>query len=345
MENIYSEAIRLLENGQNFVMATIIDSGGSTPRSAGSKMIVRQDGSIFDTIGGGKLEAVAMAKAREVLANKKVCLYRFDLSAQDVAGTEMICGGKGAILLDYVTGRDLKVYQAAQNALATGRQGWLTTVIDDREGKMGRQFGFVAKGSPQITGDFEAGKDILAKVLDAAGGPGMHSEEIEGVVYYTEPVHSGGAIYLFGAGHVAREVAKVAAIAGFETIVFDDRKEFANSERFPASECRLLSSFNNLPELYLDDSSYVVIVTRGHLYDRVCLKWALATKAGYIGMIGSRKKRDLIYAQLLQEGVPQEALQRVYAPIGLNIGAETPAEIAVSIVAELIKVRAEKNGE
>jgi xanthine dehydrogenase accessory factor len=345
VEDIYKEAIRLLEEGQNFVMVTIIEGSGSMPRSAGSKMIVRQDGSIFATIGGGKLEAMAMEKARGVFAGRKPCLYSFDLSGEDVADSGMICGGAGVMLLDYVTDDDLEAYRAAKNAQESGRKGWLVTVLDNRRGMFpDRQFGFVPKDRREVIGNLRVGKEIMDRIFDAAGGPNMHTEEIDGILYYSEPVHTGGTVYLLGAGHVAREVAKIADIAGFKTVVWDDREEFANSRRFPVSECRVLSSYEDLPQLALNGNDYIVIVTRGHLHDLDCLRWALGTKAAYIGMIGSRKKRDLIYAQLIREGVSREKLARVYSPIGLDIGAETPSEIAVSIVAELIRVRAVRNG-
>ena len=146
--------------------------------------------------------------------------------------------------------------------------------------------------------------------------------------------------------HVALEVAAIAERVGFRTVVLDDRAEFANRERFPHSEVIVLESFDALPELLIDDNSYIVIVTRGHLNDGRMLEFALNTDAGYIGMIGSRIKRDLLYKNLMENGYEAGALAAVHSPIGLNIGAETPAEIAVSIVAELIAVRAgkERNG-
>jgi xanthine dehydrogenase accessory factor len=345
MENIYLEAIRLLEAGQSLVMLTIIDGGGSMPRSPGSKMIMRQDGSIFATIGGGKLEAVAKEKARGVFVKRKPCFYRFDLTGEDIANTEMICGGKGIVLLDYVTDNDLQVYRAAQNALENGKKGWLVTVIDNRKDvTLNRQFGFVTKDKRQVIGNFKASKDVLDRILDAAGGPHMHTEEIDGLLYCYEPVHSGGNLYLLGAGYVAREVAKIADLVGFKTIVWDDREEFANTWRFPSSECRVIPSYEDLPRLSLGSNDYIVIVTRGHLHDLDCLRWALRTNAAYIGMIGSRKKRDLIFDRLIKEGFYREEIERVHSPIGLDIGAETPSEIAVSIVGELIQVRVRQNG-
>jgi len=132
-------------------------------------------------------------------------------------------------------------------------------------------------------------------------------------------------------------------MVGFKTVVLDDRSEYANSERFPASsEITLLESFDRLPELAIDEDGYIVIVTRGHLHDKTILAQALKTKAGYIGMIGSRRKREKIFEVLAGDGFGKQDFDRVYSSIGIDIGAETPQELAVSIVGELIKVRAEK---
>jgi len=160
--------------------------------------------------------------------------------------------------------------------------------------------------------------------------------------YFVEPTVLPGTLYLFGAGHVSRSVAEMASLVDFRTVVLDDRAEFANAERFPGAELlQVVPSFNRSFEgLDIDRDGFVVILTRGHLHDKTVLEQALKTDAGYIGMIGSRRKRDLIYQELLMKGFSQSELERVHAPIGLAIGAETPEEIAVSIVAELIQVRA-----
>ncbi len=155
-----------------------------------------------------------------------------------------------------------------------------------------------------------------------------------------DAVHIGGTAYLFGAGHVSKAVAALARMVGFHVVVLDDRAEFANVERFPGCAVQVIDSFERLPELAIDANSYLLIITRGHLFDRVVLEWALNTPAGYIGMIGSRSKREAIYSHLREQGVPKERLDEVHSPIGLAIGAETPEEIAVSVIAELIQTRA-----
>ena len=162
--------------------------------------------------------------------------------------------------------------------------------------------------------------------------------------YLVESYTMAGTVFIFGAGHVAKQVAVISKMVGFTTVVLDDRKEFANPDRFPgADQILVLDSFEEaLQGLTMDANSYIVILTRGHRHDQTVLSQALKTNAGYIGMIGSRKKRDTIYGNLLNDGFAQKDIDRVHSPIGLGIQAETPEEIGVSIVAELILERAKR---
>ncbi|MGD0917389.1 MAG: XdhC family protein, partial [Thermodesulfobacteriota bacterium] len=164
----------------------------------------------------------------------------------------------------------------------------------------------------------------------------------ERVEVLLEPIFSEPTVYIFGAGHVSQQLAPLAKGVHFKVVVIDDREIFANRERFPEADDVIVSEFEKcFDQLNIDDSSYVVIVTRGHLYDGLVLEQAVRTDAHYIGMIGSKKKIRTLYQNLMEKGVSREKLNKVHAPIGLEINSETPEEIAVSIVAELIKVRAE----
>jgi len=157
-----------------------------------------------------------------------------------------------------------------------------------------------------------------------------------------EPIFSEPILYIFGAGHVSEQIAPLAKKVHFKVVVIDDREMFANRNRFPEADEVIVSEFEKcFDQLNIDDSSYIVIVTRGHLYDGFVLEQAIQTKAHYIGMIGSKKKIRTLYQNLMEKGITKETLDQVYAPIGIDINSETPEEIAVSIVAELIKVRGE----
>jgi len=157
-----------------------------------------------------------------------------------------------------------------------------------------------------------------------------------------EPIFSEPTVYIFGAGHVSQQLAPLIKGVSFKVVVIDDREMFANNERFPEADEIIVSEFEKcFNKLNIDGSSYLVIVTRGHLYDGFVLEQAIKTNARYIGMIGSKKKIHTLYQNLIKKGIAKEKLDRVYAPIGIDINSETPEEIAVSIAAELIKVRGE----
>jgi xanthine dehydrogenase accessory factor len=158
-----------------------------------------------------------------------------------------------------------------------------------------------------------------------------------------EPLRPEDVVHIFGAGHISTFVAPLAKMVGFRVVVIDDRQEFANRDRFPHADDILLLPFSEAwNAISLTRSSYLVIVTRGHAHDTTVLRGAVREDVAYVGMIGSRRKRNVVYRALMGEGVPPELLDRVHSPIGLDIGAETPEEIAVSIVGELISVRAER---
>ena len=168
----------------------------------------------------------------------------------------------------------------------------------------------------------------------------LFSPDPEGPAFFVEKIRLNPRVFLFGAGHVSVFVAQLARLVGFDITVIDDRPEFANAERFPEAYDLLVSGFGRVfDRLDISKNAYILIITRGHLHDKTVLRQALSTPAAYIGMIGSVQKRNLIYRDLMDEGIEKEALESVYSPVGINIHAETPEEIAVSIVGELIKAR------
>ena len=246
--------MKLQRAGRRGAIATIVNARGSIPSFKSAKMLVRDDGSIAGTIGGGCVEAEVWQAAREVIDTEKPRTLSFDLNQDPKYDTGLVCGGS----------------------------------------------------------------------LDI----------------FIEPVLPTPLIYLFGAGHVSLELYKAAHNAGFEVIVADDRDAYANAERFPHARQILAEDFDSmLASLAPTESSYIVIATRGHHDDMRVLRWAVQTPARYIGMIGSRRKAITVYRELVKEGLAPELFDRVHSPVGLDIGAIAPEEIAVSILAELIAVR------
>ncbi len=349
MRNLIETLCQLLETGEDLVVATILSSSGSAPRTAGTKMIIRANCDIFGTIGGGLIEARAQQTAPEVYASRHSQSYVFDMTGAQAASMDMICGGEVEVLLEHIQASpdNLTLFQAWYKALHSGTECLLVTPLKRTDGQQLLQ-------------------RCLLQADTTSDGPGALPPEIaealwlqsKNILYplivnlpegsfYIEPCFVPATLYLFGAGHVCRPTAELATMVGFNTVVLDDRAEFANRERFPqAREILVVSSYDDcMQDLAIDRYSYLVIVSRGHRHDQDLLRQALRTDAGYIGMIGSRGKRDKIYNNLLAEGIGQQAIDRVFSPIGIPIKAETPEEIAVSIVGELIQSRAHNQAQ
>lgn len=252
--DIYDEIVRLRRSGQKCALATIVQVNGSIPSYESAKLLVREDGSMTGTVGGGCVEAEVWNAAREVIETEQPKHLTFSLGQDAAYDNGLICGGQ------------LNVF--------------------------------------------------------------------------VEPIIPQPRAYIFGAGHVSKSLSKVATLAGFGTVVIDDRETFANRERFPEAEEVHAGEYEAVfPNLEINSSSYLIIVTRGHRDDMRVLKWAINTPARYVAMIGSKRKTLSVMKELMKDGIPREAFDRLHAPMGLDIGAISPEEIAISVVAEMIAVR------
>jgi xanthine dehydrogenase accessory factor len=252
--DIYEEIVQLRQPGRRGAVATIVNVRGSVPSFETAKMLIRDDGSIIGTVGGGCVEAEVWQAAREVMESEKPRTLTFNLNQNPKYDTGLVCGG----------------------------------------------------------------------TLDI----------------FIEPVLPPALLYIFGAGHVAVSLYGTAKNAGFDVSVIDDRDSYANRERFPDAKEVVAEDYEQaMARLSPSETSYVVIVTRGHRDDMRVLRWAVQTPARYIGMIGSKRKTITIFRELVKEGIPEQLFERVHAPVGLDIGAITPEEIAVAITAELIAAR------
>jgi len=349
LPNFYAKVGRELAQGTDLCLAIIIRQSGSAPRGVGTRFFVRRDGSIEGTIGGGSLEARVIAAARQTLAEGASCLLSFRLRGADVADSEMLCGGNVDVYLEPAYAADPEarnIYQAAGSALKTGERALLATLIlpGPLPGLAGRKMLFTkGKNSLGHLGSFacpweENFSGLLEQrhPLPALLGPAGEGQP----ECFGEPIVKRPVVYLMGGGHVSMQLAGLVKMVGFDLVVADDRPEFANRGRFPQADEVWVNDFSNiLKDISLGPDAYVVIITRGHMHDKVVLAQALLRETAYVGMIGSRRKREAIYKALLSEGLSREKLGAVHCPIGLPIGAQTPEEIAVSIAAELIAVR------
>lgn len=342
MHEIFEAIIQSIANQEDIVLATIIDNVGSSPRSSGTKMLIRKDHSIVGTIGGGKLEADTIEAANDAYGTKSNKIYHFLLTGKDASDSDMICGGFGDVLLCFISGSDLvtsEVFKAAVDSMQSKKKGWLITSYTKEESNAQVSgFCFVTENGKKI-GNLPVDEEKLKNLIKSTESISIHSDILESENLLIEKLQKEKTVFIFGGGHVAKETAVLSNFIDFRTVVLDDRAEFANKERFPNSEVIVVRSYTELPELPIDDQSFIVILTRGHLGDYDVVKQMLGTEAFYIGMIGSRNKRNLIYERLRNEGIPQDQIDRIHSPIGLSINGETPAEIAVSILAEMILER------
>ncbi len=344
MKELFLNCATLLEQGEDIAMVTIVDHHGSSPRTAGSKMFVRRDGSIFGTIGGGVFEAKAINLAREVLQNGQAVTRDFRFSCDEVGGMDMICGGSARIFIDLLRAacpENAAVCKSIGSLTGSDHETFLITKIETAPGGHD-QIRLAMMNRDGLTVGMPLSGEALNVLTRLRKGRRPQQVAVGETSYLVEPIHYMGTVYIFGAGHVSQKLAQLTAFVGFQTVVLDDRAEFANAHRFPQADQIIVASDmdNCVKDLPVNRSSYLVIVTRGHAYDRTVLEQAVKTDAGYIGMIGSRRKRDTIYEYLRRAGVTSERLAQVHSPIGVEIDAETPEEIAVSIVGELIKRRA-----
>jgi len=341
MREIVSEVLGELQAGRPFALVRLVADRGSTPREAGAEMLVRADGSIAGTIGGGLLEATMMARANELVAARRSELTGMRLRGVDLdSPDEMVCGGDADVLIAYVAPGHAELTQvctALGAAAAAKRRAWMFTLV--RPGGDGVDYCLLGDDDAIVgTQTCEA-----ADLRRAIGKIAVHGTTTlpDGRDVLVEALEPPATAIICGAGHVGCALAPVVARAGWRVVVLDDRDEFANPARFPGAEVVLLRSFDDaLSRVAVDEDSYVVIVTRGHTHDMTVLEQALRTPARYVGLMASRTKRKRIADGLRAAGFDDETLGRVRSPIGLAIGAETPAELAVSIVAEMIKVRA-----
>ena len=257
--DVFEEIVRLRALGQKCALATIVEVRGSIPSFETAKLLVREDGSMVGTIGGGCVEAEVWAAAREVIDTGKARTLSFSLGQDAAYDNGLICGGQLGVFVECIT--------------------------------------------PQP------------------------------------------AALIFGGGHISKSLAKVLDIAGFAVSVVDNREAFANRERFPEARHVYAEEYEEIfGKLNITSSTYIVIVTRGHRDDMRVLRWAITTPARYVSMIGSRRKTIAVIRELEKEGFPAETFERLHAPMGLEIGAISPEEIAISVAAEMIAVRRDPEG-
>ncbi|MCD8121033.1 MAG: XdhC family protein [Clostridiales bacterium] len=305
--------------GEDGMLIAVIEKSGSAPRQAGAYMLVGQNGRLWGTIGGGNLEYQATVRGINLLQEKRSEVREYYLGAEKSAELGMICGGDVRVLFYYMDASDEDVQNFVEQGSLAGREQepyWLLLPLEE---------------GPAV---------VLRECREAQN---RRQIEWNGLPYYAERFSDDGKVYIFGGGHLTQETVPVLSHLGFRCVVIDDREEFTQPELFPGAEAVLQSDFRNLFSLLdVQKEDYIAVMTRGHLCDTEAERFALRTPACYVGVVGSRKKTQIVRRKLMEEGFSEEELDRVVTPIGLDIQAETPAEIAISIAAQLIQVRAAK---
>lgn len=328
-------AAEQLAAGEPVVRAVIVKTWGSTPREVGADMLIRRDGAMLGTIGGGCGEAEVYELAQSLLGQpgpSDGLLYHVDLTENPENGGDKVCGGRFDVLLQRLDPeRHAELAATARQRLREGESlTWRTGT--------GRTAPGFWKADPE-----GALSPLPLRLSPTLGDPGESpgwTVSSEGEHHFLEPMGRTLRLVIVGAGHIARPLCRLAAEVGYQVVVLDDRPEYARQEYFPdAAEVVSGDYTEHLPRLAQAPACSVVLVTRGHKHDQDCLRLMVDRPLDYLGMIGSQRRIDAVYTELVEEGFALERLRAVHAPIGLEIGAHTPAEIAVSILAQMIKVR------
>jgi xanthine dehydrogenase accessory factor len=340
MRQLLLELEQAARAGRPVCYTALVETRGSTPQKAGAAMLVYPDGSQAGTLGGGCVEAEVKRRALELLHEGGTELLTFQLDSDYGWDDGLICGGRMKMLADPLRpGEDGTYYQRLNDELVAGRGCTEGVLLEAQpEGP--------AAGARYLLD--ETGKLLAAR--PAGMLPDLVSRHVRPLAERPRPYVTHGVSYLphlprcrliiVGAGHVGQKVAELGADVDFDVWVVDDRHEYCSPERFPRAQRRIVGPIDDaLQQLRIDRDTYAIIVTRGHNHDEEALFHLAETPARYVGLIGSKRKIKLIFRDLLEQGISEQALRRVYAPLGFEIGSQTVPEIAVSIVAELVAHR------
>jgi xanthine dehydrogenase accessory factor len=353
MEEVFREALNLSKKGESYVIATVVDTKGSTPQKPGAKLLVREDGSGVGTLGGGCVEGDIWFAAKMLLKEGGDPTITDYLLNEEIAAREgLVCGGTMYFLIDPVLRPDValkptkEIVDAYDGVSSVGMASLLADA--NGKGKVGDKLFIGQDGA--ISGSLgDQARDLeviesLKGLVDYGSVKTIITQDGAQVLMegYTNPA----SVIVAGGGHIGKCLAPLVKMMGMRFYVVDDRPEFANEERFPEADGFVVADYaEGLGQLDIRPNTAIVIATRGHRQDDFALEAAARSPAGYVGLVGSRRKTILIHEELLKNGVPLERLKALHAPVGLDIGAKTPEEIALSIVSEIVAFREGRTGK
>ena len=347
MKEVIQGAVETLREGRPCVLATVVRTKGSTPQKAGAMLLVRDDGSGLGTLGGGCVEGDIWFAAKEMLREGGGPEFKDYYLNEDIAARDgLVCGGTMYFYLEPLRQLNdfLPLGDEILEAYDGGEPVGLATVVNSprRPELLGAKLLLRADGT--VSGSLgvaeldEPALEAAHRIAQIGNNESISTED--GTEIFVEGFTTPPTLVMVGGGHVGKATADLANNLGYRVYLVDDRPEFCNEERFPYAEQTVVTPYDQWSDhLTINVNSYVVVATRGHRYDDMALESAMKTRARYIGLLGSRRKTLMIYRRLMEQGITKDRIKEVYAPVGLNIGALTPEEIAVSIMSEIIMVR------
>ncbi len=354
MQDVFHEAVNELEAGDPVVMATVVRTKGSTPQKPGAKLLVRSDGSGVGTLGGGCVEGDIWFAAKQLMKKGGTAEYReYQLNEELAADDGLVCGGTMYFVIDPVYEPQDYLPYAREIDGAYGGAGAvaLATLVRPAPGggsRLGAKLFIRENGTTEGTlDDPDLDHQAIKKGLELmVHGRNDYVSAESGAEYFVEAYTTPPQLVVCGGGHVSKAIAPLAKNLGFRVFITDDREEFANQERFPEVDIVVpLKPEEALQHLPINPNTFIVVATRGHRYDNVALEAAARTPARYVGLMGSKRKTVLIYEDLLRNGLSIERIKEIRSPVGLDIRARTPEEIALSVMAEVLMFRLGGSGQ
>jgi xanthine dehydrogenase accessory factor len=344
--NDYVRISRFLSQGRSMVWIRIIKRDGSAPRDVGASCLLLDGNTLVGSIGGGQLEYEMLEKARRLHPQRGPRVIHYRMTGKEAEDAGMICGGSVDILMDPLFHDDPEVvsfFEATKQHILSGTPGTIVSLVKTSDGDSPKMSARMFVGMDgNAFGSIPGGIPLIDELVSIESPGSVYCPET-GREYFIDPLERPPVLLIFGAGHISTCLTPLARKLGFRIIVVDDRAEFANADRFPdVDEIYAIPFERAVKQINTTFATHIVILTRGHTHDRLVLEAMLRKPHAYLGMIGSIKKRDIIYEALLKSGFSPDMLSAVFSPIGLDIGAETPDEIAFSIMAELISIRSRK---
>ena len=347
MKEVIQGAVDTLRDGRPCVLATVVRTKGSTPQKAGAMLLVKDDGSGLGTLGGGCVEGDIWFAAKEMLRDGSGPEFKDYYLNEDIAARDgLVCGGTMYFYLEPLRRLEdfLPLGDEILEAYDGGEPVSLATVVNsprypERLGaKLLLRADGVVSGTLGAETLDEPALEVARRIAEIGNSESISTED--GTEIFVEGFTTPPTLVMVGGGHVGKATADLANHMGYRVYIVDDRPEFSHEGRFPYAEDTIVIPYDQWSDQFsINVNSFVVVATRGHRYDDMALESALKTRARYIGLLGSRRKTLMIYRRLLEQGITKERIGEVYAPIGLNIGALTPEEIAVSIMSEVTMVR------